>query len=190
MVFDLLHSGLFNRPDQSNLSEEGRQKVFQMLEYGHWETEAEDQYWLQKTRSRRENNAILQGGQAMIQDFDDHSIHIEQHNRQRMLIEYDEILQTPNGQMIDQIMRAHVDEHRQALQALQANQPMGKPPNEAIAFKDMPDEGKIQMAKQAGIELTPQALQQQAALEQQAELAKIKARPKATPSKATPAKKK
>lgn len=184
MVFDLLHAGLFNRPDQSNLSEEGRQKVFQMLEYGHWESEAEDQYWLQKTRSRRENNAILQGAPVMVQDFDDHSIHIEQHNRQRMLIEYDELLQGPNGQMIDQIMRQHVGEHQQALQAQQANQPMGKPPNEAIAFKDLPNEGKIQMAKQVGIDLTPQALQKQADDALQAELTKAKAsKPKPTPTK-------
>lgn len=122
MVFDLLNAGLFNRADLSNLSEEGRQKVFQMLEYGHWESESEDMYWLQKNRARRENKLVLQGMPQMAMDYDDHLIHIDQHNRQRMQSEYDQLLQTPMGAMIDQVMRQHIAQHQMAVAQMQAEQ--------------------------------------------------------------------
>lgn len=38
-------------------------------------------------------------------------------------------------------------------------QPAVKPPSESISFKDMPVEGKVQMAAKAGIEITPQDVQ-------------------------------
>lgn len=174
MVFDLLNAGLFQRPELSNLSEEGRQKVFQMLEYGHWESDTEDMYWLQKNRARRENKLMLQGQPQNIQDFDDHAIHVEQHNRQRMQAEYDQLMQTQFGPIIDQMMRQHIAMHQQALQA-QQGQPQTKPPSESISFKDLPVEGKIQMAQQAGIELSPQGLLQQQQMENQLKMEQAKA---------------
>jgi len=44
------------------------------------------------------------------------------------------------------------------------NQPI-KSPSESISFKDMPPEGQVQMAAQAGIELSPEAIMQQKAEE-------------------------
>lgn len=115
LVFDLLNAGLFIRPELSNMSEEGRRKVFEMLEYGHWETGAEDMYWLQRNRARKESKQMIEGEPVIIRDFDDHAIHIEMHNRQRMQAEYDELLKTPYGPLIEQIMLFHIGEHRQAL---------------------------------------------------------------------------
>lgn len=112
MVFDLLQAGLFMRPELSNISEEGRQKVFQMLEYGHWESEAEDLFWMQKNRARRENESFRQGIPKPVMDFDDHLIHIQEHNRQRMQAEYEQLLLTPMGPLIDSIMRQHLAEHQ------------------------------------------------------------------------------
>jgi hypothetical protein len=48
-----------------------------------------------------------------------------------------------------------------------------KAPTEAMAFKDMPPGGKIQMAAHAGIRLTPEEVAQQAEAEKQAGLEKI-----------------
>ena len=55
----------------------------------------------------------------------------------------------PNDQRIQQVI--------QAKQEAAANA-AGKPPSESINFKDLPPEGKAQMAKQAGIELHPEAI--------------------------------
>jgi len=40
-----------------------------------------------------------------------------------------------------------------------------KPPNRSITFKDLPAEGKIQLAEQAGIQLSPEAVIQQDQME-------------------------
>ncbi len=54
----------------------------------------------------------------------------------------------PNDPRVQQVM--------QARQQAAAN--AAKPPSESINFKDLPPEGKAQMAKQAGIELHPEAI--------------------------------
>lgn len=159
MVFDLLNAGLFNDPAHSPLSDEGRQKVFQLLEFGHWETFTDDTD-LQKSKAQRENLAIMHGQMQNINDYDDDTIHIAEHNRQRMQSEYEQLMQTPYGPQIDQMMRYHVAMHQQRLAQLQQSQGMARPPAESIAFKDLPPAGQIQMAQQAGIQLTPQDIQQ------------------------------
>lgn len=130
MVFDLLNAGMFARPELSPLSEESRQKVFQMLEFGHWETGYEDDRFLQKSRARRENQDVMDGIPIQVMDFDNHELHIEVHNRQRMQAEWDELLRTPEGQMLNQMMMAHIAEHIQlALQAM-PKQPMQQQPQQ------------------------------------------------------------
>ena len=46
----------------------------------------------------------------------------------------------------------------QVIQRQQANAANPNPPSESISFKDLPPEGQAQMAKQAGIDLHPEAL--------------------------------
>lgn len=134
MVFDLINSGLFVRPEMSTLTEEGRQKIFQLLEFGHWETGAEDDRYLQKSRARSENQQISQGIPVPVQDFDDHQLHIEQHNRERMQSDWDELMRTPQGPVSDMMMRQHIAEHIQLALAAMPKQPVeqdpkqGKPP--------------------------------------------------------------
>lgn len=115
MVFDLLKLGMFNKSEMSQISDQQKQKVFEMLEYGNWETQPEDMYWLQRNRARRENESITQGSLVPTQDFDDHALHIETHNRERIQVEFDQLLQSPNGQQIDQAMRQHIAMHQQAI---------------------------------------------------------------------------
>lgn len=135
MVFNLLQNGLFNRPEASNLNEEGRQKVFQLLEYGHWESGIQDDYFLHRSRARRETSKIKQGMPVPVMDYDDHNIHIQTHNRDRMSAEYEQLLQTPQGQMIDQMMRQHIAQHYQMMidqlpQVPQAPILPGQPPGQ------------------------------------------------------------
>lgn len=115
MVFDLMSAGLFNRPETSPMSEDARQKVFQLLEFGHWESGFEDDSQLQKSRARRENNLMMKGQMAPVMDFDDDVAHIAQHNRQRMQAEYDELLRSPYGPIIDQMFREHIGQHMQRI---------------------------------------------------------------------------
>lgn len=124
MVFDLLNAGLFVRPELSNLDEESRQKVFQLLEFGHWETGADGDNMLQKTRARRENRDLMDGKQIMVMDFDDHMEHVHQHNRMRMQSEYEDLMKTPIGPMVNQLMMAHIAQHIQlALDAMPKQAP-------------------------------------------------------------------
>ena len=74
----------------------------------------------------------------------------------------------------------HNIDHQQE-QARIAQQGGGqRPPSEAISFKDLPDSGKIQLASQAGIQLSPQdmaAHQQQQAQQQAARAPQQNAQP-------------
>lgn len=129
MVFDLLKSGLFDRPELSRLDAEGKQKVFQLLEFGHWETGDEDDNTLHKSRARTENRRMMDGIQVQVMDFDDHMIHVEQHNRQRMQSEWDELLRTPAGAILNEQMMAHIAVHIQlALKAMPKEAPPPQPP--------------------------------------------------------------
>jgi hypothetical protein len=48
-----------------------------------------------------------------------------------------------------------------------------KPPSESISFKDLPAEGQVQMAEQAGIQISPEAVQQKQLQDKAVELAKL-----------------
>ena len=51
-------------------------------------------------------------------------------------------------------VKLHGMEHKQALQA-QSAPPQGKPPSVSINFADLPPDGQLQAAKEAGIQLNP-----------------------------------
>lgn len=112
MVFDLMGSGVFNRPDNNPYSLEGARRILDMLELGHWETGIDDEEQLQTSFARREQNFILQGQPRPINDFDNHEVHLREHNQFRMKPEYQMMLQTPQGQILDQMFRQHINEHR------------------------------------------------------------------------------
>lgn len=63
---------------------------------------------------------------------------------------------------VEEMQQQMAQQKQEAMQALQlqqqASQPQAqpKPPAESISFKDLPLSGKIQMAKQAGIDIQPQ----------------------------------
>lgn len=142
MVFDLLSAGLFTRPEMSSLTPEGRQKVFQLLEFGHWEFGADDDMQLQRSRARRENRNFMEGQPSPVMDFDNHMLHIEQHNRMRMQAEWEEVLQSPVGAMANELMMAHIAEHIQlALQAMPKEQEPQQKPGEQKVEKEEKTKG-------------------------------------------------
>ena len=55
-------------------------------------------------------------------------------------------------------------------------QTQAKPPSESISFKDLPPEGKVQMAQQAGIQLNPQQVSQYEQNQQQVAFKAAKAK--------------
>lgn len=112
-VIELLNSGLFNDTNTGNITNEGRIKVFEMLELGNWEdfVDADD---AQQMRAERENNGMVAGSVASIREFDDDIIHISKHNNFRLYAEYEEALE--KNPEIDEIFEAHVNEHLANLQ--------------------------------------------------------------------------
>ncbi len=74
---------------------------------------------------------------------------------------------------------------RRELAAPQETAAPAKGPSESIAFKDLPPEGQVQMAAQAGINLSPEQMAQHAAAQQDAQL-KVKTAGPPKPNGAKP----
>lgn len=122
MVFDMLGAGLFNREETSPISNAAREKILEMLEYGNWESSLMEMHRLQEQKAKRENMFIKQGQMMGLNDYDDDVLHIEMHNRMRMSAEYDDLINSPQGPIIDQIMREHLAMHEERIAMKQMQQ--------------------------------------------------------------------
>ncbi len=119
MVFDMLQAGLFVKEEISNVSEGSKRKIFEMLEYGNWEEALMEMSRLQESKAKRENMKMKQGQPVPINDYDDDALHIEMHNRLRMSADYEDLISTPGGEQINEIMLAHIYEHNERIQMQQ-----------------------------------------------------------------------
>ena len=63
-------------------------------------------------------------------------------------------------------VKLHGEAHKQAIDAAQ-QPPQGKPPSVSINFADLPPDGQLQAAKEAGISLNPQGVIMQEIQKQQ-----------------------
>lgn len=115
MVFDLMSTGIFNREENNPFSREAVNKILELIEIGHWETGVEDELRQHENRATRENHNMEMGQMLSPKDFDDHEAHIKQHNLYRMRPEYDELMASPQGQMIEQLFEQHIAMHKQML---------------------------------------------------------------------------
>jgi hypothetical protein len=88
-----------------------------------------------------------------------------------------------------QLLKLHLEVERIKSEAMTPDEPaeQAKPPSESISFKDLPPEGQAQMARQAGIEITPQAMQAHADEQDQKEADALKAKLDAKPKAKEPA---
>jgi len=113
MVVDLLQYGLFNNPETGNIDKSMRGKIFEMLELGNWEaaTELEN---LHANRANKENIYLKKGTIPQIQEYDDHTIHIVEHNKYRLTTDFEE-LANQNLEIV-QLFNMHVKQHEAYLQ--------------------------------------------------------------------------
>jgi len=135
MVFDLINTGIFNKFETNPYSREGAKKILELIEVGHWEFGIDDDYTLHETRAKRENRMMKQGQMPMFQPFDDHDIHIEEHNEFRLSADYEQLLMTPQGQMIAQIFEQHVQQHQMYQAQMQQQQMMAQMQQQQMAQK-------------------------------------------------------
>lgn len=113
MVFDLMNTGMFNRPESNPFTSEGIRKILEMLQFGHWESGVNEDEELQEQKAKRENKLLLEGMLQPINDYDNDDVHVREHYRFMMTTDYEEILASPEGQMIDEIFKMHVQMHHE-----------------------------------------------------------------------------
>lgn len=107
-IIQLLNGGFFNDPDKGNISREGRAKILEMLEMGDWENfDNEDALHLSK--AKRENASMSNGRPVQIQSIDDDVVHITEHVKWMLTVEYEELVRT--NPMIAQIANLHMSAH-------------------------------------------------------------------------------
>lgn len=117
MVIQLIQYGLF----KTGVDPRERQNILKALEIGDWENldSTED---LHKNKSLRENQMLTQrGAMPPADDFDDHNIHITEHNRFRLSVDYEKLKYTDMQSV--QMLAAHIAMHEQFL-AMRAQQAM------------------------------------------------------------------
>lgn len=122
MVFDMLAAGLFNKAEVSPISDSAKEKILEMLEYGNWEGSMMEIQRLQEQKAKRENMRFKQAQPAMLNDYDDDALHIEMHNRLRMSAEYEDLLNSPQGLEIEQMINEHIAMHEQRIMMRQVQQ--------------------------------------------------------------------
>lgn len=130
MVFDLLGAGLLIDPATGRIEKDMRNKIFEMLQLGNWESAASDDQ-LQISKAKRENLMLKSGQLPMPVVYDDHVLHIQQHNRERLTAEYEALI--AENPMIDMLIRHHVDQHllmmAQSMTPMSTGMPMEAPAN-------------------------------------------------------------
>lgn len=110
MVIQLLDKGMFNDPASGKLSPEGKQKVWQLLEFGNWEDFDEDAA-VPESRAMWEN-VLLSAGQAVpVYPWENHLIHMAAIQRYRQTDEFYDLLESPNGQQVAMLFEQHYQAH-------------------------------------------------------------------------------
>lgn len=109
-----MNQGLFFNED-GKYDKRTKAKLYKALNLGTYE-EFLDIDQLQIDRAQRENTYLEYGILPEVMDYDDHEIHVEEHNRLRLSTDY-EILRKEKPQL-SQMFDAHVKEHEQRLAAI------------------------------------------------------------------------
>lgn len=126
MVLDLMQYGLY----RDDIDSRTRSKIFEALELGNWETGA-DMENLHRNRANKENVFLKKGKIPQIQEYDDHNIHIIEHNRYRLTTEFEELAdELPE---LVQFFNMHVQQHEAYMQQAQMNMVMQQQQQQAVA---------------------------------------------------------
>jgi len=122
-AMNLLQLGLFNDPDTGKMDRSTRAKVMEILNYGNWE-DGNDIDQMHINKALRENLEIQEGNQIRVRDFDNHVIHIEEHNKFRLSSEYNDLERSRPD--LAAYFDNHVLVHQQAIQMAQRQQMMAQ----------------------------------------------------------------
>jgi len=145
-----------------------RNKIIEMMKLGNWE-DIDDIEDLHAAKARRENKLAIEGQPPNFKEYDIHEIHVQEHNRFRLDVSYEEFEQSnpKMAAMFDQHVAQHEQSMAQKAAALaeQMNPQKEQKPAQSIPYDKLPVSGKLQMAEQAGIQLDPQDIIQQIQLD-------------------------
>jgi hypothetical protein len=119
MIFDLMNTGMFNRPESNPFTSEGVRKILELLEFGFWEGGIDEDEVLQESKAKRENRELLEGILLPLNDYDNDEIHIREHYRFMMTTDYDELMRSPMGYAIDELFKQHIEFHKMRIQQMQ-----------------------------------------------------------------------
>jgi hypothetical protein len=165
LATQFLQYGLY---DETKVSPKTRSKFLETFNLGTPE-EIDDIEDKHIAKAKRENKGILKGKMPVFKDYDMHELHIQEHNRLRLDVSYEEFEQA--YPQLAAAFDAHCAMHQQAIEQAKAallqqmNPQQEQKPARSIPYKDLPVNGKVQMAEQAGINLTPEDIVQQVQLE-------------------------
>jgi hypothetical protein len=152
-----------------------RNKIIEMMKLGNWE-DIDDIEDLHAAKARRENSLVVEGKLPNFKDFDLHEIHVQEHNRFRLDVSYEEFEQA-NPQMAA-IFDQHVAQHEQAVAqkaamlAEQMNPQKDTKPAQSISYKDIPPAAQVQMLEKVGIEASAEDVVQKIQLDMAAKAKK------------------
>lgn len=126
-AIELLQYGLL----RDNVDAKIRTKFLEIFEFGNWE-DVDDVEELHRSKAMRENKAFEKGAFMPPDTYDDHAIHVNEHNRYRLDIKFDQIkvMYPQIAQAIDQHVQLHEQlmmmKIQQAMMLQGAQQPQGK----------------------------------------------------------------
>ena len=122
-----------------------------------------DEFNVDARQAQRENQLLMQGIQVVLHDFDNHGIHIIEHDIERKSEDFEKIeaqarAGDPQATTVVAAFNAHVDAHKQEQAQIESAQ--GHPAGDAkiselINYQDAPPDVKAQMEQAAGF--TPSA---------------------------------
>jgi hypothetical protein len=122
-TFNLIDRGILNIQDTGD-----RYKIMKMLEVGYTDMLYDD-YSLYVNQAQNENKMFEEGKPSRVRDFQDHEVHIREHNRFRNGTKYEQL-----PQVMQEYLDSHVLEHLQ----FQANLTQ----EEKMALDTLPNEQK------------------------------------------------
>jgi hypothetical protein len=108
-VIELLQYKLFS----NDVDPKTRSKVINLMQLGDWEN-ANDIEERHISKAKRENKLIFEGIPPNFKPYDNHVIHKDEHDKQRLDVEYEQFEQA-NPQMA-MLFDLHVQEHEAAIQ--------------------------------------------------------------------------
>lgn len=112
MLLDLLNYGLLN-DENGKLNNRMRSKILELMGYGIWE-QGQELIDLHRNKAQRENIELLKNENTpVIESFDDHKVHIEEHIGFLLTSPFNE--NSSQDYLKKQLMVEHINNHKQEL---------------------------------------------------------------------------